>query len=137
MGTKLFSKPQRWVNKVFIHCSASDNLRHDNIKTITSWHLQRGFNEIGYHYYINKDGIIFAARDIEKTPAAQEGHNTGSIAICLGGLNKFSDAQFSSLVKLCTAIKEQISHVTFHGHCEVSKKSCPNFDYKKVLKGLI
>ena len=134
---KIFSKPKRWVNKVFIHCSASDNFMHDNIETIRHWHMLRGFNDIGYHFYINKEGIILKGRDIEKNPAAQEGHNTGSVAICLGGLNKFSDAQFVSLKRLCGAIKNEIPFVTFHGHCEVNPhKTCPNFDYKKVLCGI-
>ncbi len=129
----MFKKPKRAVGKVFIHCSASDNEAHDNIETIRSWHKARGFADIGYHYYINKQGVVFVARDIEKIPAAQAGHNKGSIAICLGGLNHFSQEQFYSLKKLCAEIKALMPKVTFHGHCEVSSKTCPNFDYKKVL----
>lgn len=129
----MFAKPKRAVNKVFIHCSASDNAAHDNIKTIKSWHLARGFNDIGYHYYIDKIGIVHNGRSVELTPAAQSGHNKGTIAICLGGLNHFSEAQFFSLKKLCAEIKQALPKITFHGHCEVSAKTCPNFDYKKVL----
>jgi N-acetylmuramoyl-L-alanine amidase. len=129
-----FLKPKREVNIVFIHCSASDNANHDNVETIKQWHKERGFNDIGYHYYINKKGMMFMGRDIEKTPAAQEGYNTGSIAICLGGLNKFTLEQFQSLKDLCREINKAYGgNITFHGHCEVSSKLCPNFEYRKVL----
>jgi N-acetylmuramoyl-L-alanine amidase len=129
----MLTKPERAVDKVFIHCSASDNPAHDNVETIRSWHKQRGFNDIGYHFYINKQGVVLKGRAMEKIPAAQAGHNKGSVAICLGGLNHFSQEQFFSLKKLCAEIKKLLPHVTFHGHCEVSNKTCPNFDYKKIL----
>ena len=131
-----FIKPKRTVNRVFLHCSASDNVQHDNVKTITEWHLKRGFSGIGYHYFISKDGKIHTGRNIEVKPAAQEENNTGSIAICLHGLDiaKFTQAQFKSLKSLCKQINIAYSgDITFHGHCEVANKACPVFDYKDVL----
>lgn len=133
----MFLRPKRVVDKVFIHCSASDSPAHDNVETIRLWHKARGFNDIGYHFFINKTGNILKGRSVELIPAAQVGHNKNSIAICLGGLNHFSQEQFFSLKKLCAEIKAVLPKVTFHGHCEVSSKSCPNFDYKKVLASVI
>ena len=46
------------------------------------------------------------------TPAAQKGHNLHTLAI-----NKAYNGR-----------------VSFHGHCEVSLKACPVFDYREVLK---
>lgn len=132
-GRITFSKPKRTIKRVFLHCSASDNPSHDNIKTIEAWHKERGFTNIGYHFYIDKLGRQFKGRDIEKTPAAQVGHNMATIAICLGGLKDFNLLQLDSLKRLCEDIKAKLPHVTFHGHCEVSAKSCPVYDYKKLL----
>lgn len=126
-------KVKRKINKVFIHCSASDFPQHDNIATIKKWHLEKGFSDIGYHFVITKNGQIFNGRNIEKIPAAQCGYNTNSIAICLTGMRNFSSEQYSSLKKLCAEINNDIKNVTFHGHCEVSSKPCPVFDYKTVL----
>ena len=39
----------RKVNRVFIHCSASDRPEHDSAEVMEQWHLERGFREIGYH----------------------------------------------------------------------------------------
>lgn len=133
----MFTKPSRKVDRVFIHCSASDHAHHDNVPAIRKMHLDRGFNDIGYHYFITKAGKLEDGRPIGKTPAAQRGHNTGSIAICCHGLreDKFTKEQFATLKKLCTAINNAYNgRVTFHGHKEVAAKACPVFDYKKVLK---
>jgi N-acetyl-anhydromuramyl-L-alanine amidase AmpD len=129
-----YHKPRRKIKKVYIHCSASDNPAHDDIKVIRQWHLDRGFNDVGYHFFIKNNGEIEPGRDLEKIPAAQKGHNTGSVAICLHGLNKFNGVQFRALEKLCKEIdRAHGGAVTFHGHCEVSAKDCPVFDYKTLL----
>lgn len=134
----MFEKPKRKVNKVFIHCSASDNPDHDTIDVIRDWHVyENGFRDVGYHYFITKAGDIEIGRDIEEIPAAQKGHNTGSIAICLSGLDedRFTEDQFETLRELCLEIHDAYDgKITFHGHCEVSNKTCPVFDYVSVLE---
>jgi len=132
-----FHRPHRSVHRVFLHCSASDRPEHDDIEVIRRWHLQRGFKDVGYHYFIRKNGELQRGRSPEMTPAAQKGHNLHTLAICLHGLRKerFSEAQFDTLRQLSLAIDEAYSgRVSFHGHCEVSPKACPVFDYRKVLK---
>jgi hypothetical protein len=127
-------KLNRQVNRVFIHCSASSNT-HVTAKDVDSWHRQRGWSGIGYHYFIRSDGQLETGRSLEVMPAAQSGHNTGTIAICLNGLhvNDFTEAQFTTLRDLCSQINTAIPGVTFHGHKEVSAKTCPVFDYRAVL----
>lgn len=130
-------KPQRKVFKVFLHCSASDRPEHDFPFVMEQWHKERGFNEIGYHFFIQKDGTICQGRSMEKIPAAQQGHNTGSIAICCHGLekDKFTKEQRAALYALCYTLNGFYKGgLTFHGHCEVSNKTCPVFDYKEWLK---
>ena len=131
----IYEKPIREVHKVFIHCSASDNPAHNDISVIKDWHVDgNGWSDVGYHYFITKEGYIQKGRPLERVPAAQKGHNTYSIAICLHGLENFTDNQFDSLVALCERIAlAHCCNVTFHGHCEVSNKACPVFDYKQVL----
>lgn len=122
----------REVDRVFLHCSASDNPAHDSVAVIDRWHRERGFDEIGYHYFIKGDGTIEECRNLEKTPASQKGHNKGTISICVHGLTKFTQAQLDAVRRLCLGINAEYK-VTFHGHCEVSAKSCPVFDYRKLL----
>ena len=133
----MFRKPRRRVDRVFIHCSASDHAHHDDVSVMDRWHKERGWSEVGYHFFIKKDGQLQEGRSLEKTPAAQGGHNRATIAICLHGLDKdkFTENQFDTLKDLCRKIDSEYGgQVTFHGHTEVSAKTCPVFDYKKVLK---
>jgi len=131
----IFNRPKREIDRVFLHCSASSLPAHDDVSVIRSWHLKNGWSDVGYHYFIRFDGMIQIGRNLEQTPAAQKGHNVGTIAICLAGntISDFTDEQFESLQSLCKQINKQIPDVTFHGHCEVAPKLCPVFDYQEVL----
>jgi hypothetical protein len=136
MHTVKFIKPNRKIDRVFLHCSASPRPEHGDVEVIRSWHQQRGWSDIGYHYFIPFSGELQSGRSLAKSPAAQKGHNTGTIAICLHGLFKhnFTLNQFETLQKLGKQIDLAYDgKVTFHGHCEVSPKTCPVFDYKAVL----
>lgn len=126
---------KRPIYRAFIHCSASDKKEHDKAQVIELWHLKRKFKEIGYHFFINKNGDIQEGRSLDSVPAAQEGHNTGTIAICVSGLVKenFTTAQRHALKALCIHLDKIYRGLTFHGHCEVSAKECPVFDYKAWL----
>lgn len=137
MSEFIFRPPARPVTRVFIHCSASDNPAHDSVAVIRQWHIANGWSDIGYHLFIRKDGSIEPGRSLERMPAAQAGHNRGTIAICLHGLDesRFTAAQIGALQALCAAINDAyLGMVTFHGHREVAAKSCPVIDYRKVLK---
>ena len=135
----MFILPKRIIRRVFIHCSASDRPEHDDVKVMREWHLARGFNDVGYHFFIKKNGALQTGRPIELVPAAQQGHNTGTIAICLHGLvaANFTLEQFATLKKLCREINDAalkaFRPITFHGHREVAAKECPVFDYRSVI----
>ena len=80
----MFTRPDRAVDRVFLHCSASDHPNHDNISTMRKWHLEdRGWSDVGYHFLIRKNGTLEEGRPLDRTPAAQGGNNRGTIAICL------------------------------------------------------
>jgi N-acetyl-anhydromuramyl-L-alanine amidase AmpD len=132
-----FTKPSREVDRVFLHCSATDKEEHDDVSVMRRWHVEdRGWDDVGYHFFIKKDGTVQPGRDLEKTPAAQRGHNTGTIAICLHGLavGRFTRDQYRSLIALCQEIDDAFGGmVSFHGHSEVSSKACPVFPYRVVL----
>lgn len=142
----LFKKPNRKVNKVFIHCSGSDRPedqsyeRVEFLHTFKKGHLTtwgkygkeacKGWKYIGYHFYITKDGTIHKGRPLEVRPSAQKGYNSGTIAICVAGEKEFTDDSLLALVDLCEEIHKSYEKITFHGHKEVDRnRTCPNFDY--------
>ena len=135
----LFEQPKRRVNRVFLHCSASDSVAlgyhgAQLVCTIHAWHLARWSSGLGYHYLIDKSGSLLVGRSLEKTPAAQKGHNTGTIAIMVHGLEDFTEISLNTLAHLCGQINEAYSgRISFHGHAEVSNKACPVFNYRSIL----
>ena len=122
---------------MFIHCSASDDeglIGEEMVNEIRRWHLARGFSNIGYHFLIDREGKILQGRTLELKPATQKGHNTGTIAIMVHGLSSFTFESLKACRLLCEAINEEYKgKVSFHGHCEVSEKLCPVFDYGEAL----
>lgn len=133
----MFERPRRRIESVFLHCSASDDeslTGGELVQTVRNWHRARGFSDVGYHFLIDKHGELLPGRGLEISPAAQKGHNAGTIAIMVHGLEEFPQPMLDACDELCRSINEAWrGRITFHGHCEVSAKSCPVFDYKGLL----
>lgn len=127
----------RVIDLIVIHCSDSDMPAHDNIETVKSWHVkERGWKDIGYHYFISKDGGLHQGRDEETIGAHVSGFNTRSVGICLSGRHEFTAEQFRELEILCIDLTQRygLSKSDILGHCELDHaKTCPNFDFKKLL----
>lgn len=129
----------RNIKKILIHCSDSDLIIHDSIEVIREWHLDRGFSDIGYHYFIDKNGTVFTGRKVKTMGAHCRGQNKESIGICLSGKYDFSAFQFQACKDLIMFLihafdvkeKNILPHKVFN-----KNKTCPNFDIKKVLPNM-
>ena len=59
-----------------------------SVEQINEWHLQNGWNGVGYHYVIRRNGDIERGRTLEVVGAHCLNHNLHSIGICYeGGLD--------------------------------------------------
>ena len=130
----------RKIQKVIIHCSATEAGKDYTVEDINRWHLEKGFKKIGYHYVIYRDGSIHIGRPIEEVGAHCKNQNVNSIGICyIGGLRNGKPAdtrtpeQKKSLKKIVAACQLLIPDITIHGHREFAKKDCPCFDVHKDL----
>ena len=135
----------RTINKIIVHCSATQEGKDLDAAEINKWHLKRGWDGIGYHYVVLLDGVIEYGRSIYKQGAHVKGENEGSIGICyIGGVEskrgsngKWIDKdtrtpeQKESLLLLLKTLKKMHPEATIHGHNEFAAKSCPCFDAKK------
>lgn len=78
----------RKIDLIVIHCSATRADRDFTEEDLEVCHRRRGFNGVGYHFYIRKNGSIKTTREIERIGAHAKGHNLNSIGICYeGGLD--------------------------------------------------
>jgi N-acetyl-anhydromuramyl-L-alanine amidase AmpD len=128
----------RKLNKIIVHCSASDIAGHDNIDTIRKWHVdERGWKDVGYHFFIRKDGTIEKGRDVRIAGAHCKGHNHDSIGICLSGKSEFTLDQYISLGALLQVVQFEYGDLGIYPHNHFNKgKTCPNFDSKLFDKAI-
>ena len=79
----------RQINLLIIHCSATKENHPFTIQALETSHRKRGFNGIGYHYYIRQSGEVINTRPLSRIGAHAKGYNRNSIGICYeGGLDK-------------------------------------------------
>lgn len=127
----------RKIDLIVVHCSDSDIPSHDNIETIRKWHVnERGWSDIGYHYFITKDGTVHTGRPLNIAGAHVRGYNSRSIGICLSGRNGFTDEQFKSLERLCRELvsKFNLTKLDILAHHDLDKgKTCPNFKVGELV----
>lgn len=127
----------RKINLIVIHCADTYARMDIGVKEIREWHLAKGFNDIGYHYVIRRDGTIEAGRPLEKPGAHAAGYNSQSIGICYAGGKGDNDkpednrtpAQKQALHDLVNSLKQQFPQAKIVGHRDLPgvQKACPCF----------
>ena len=85
----------RTITLIIIHCSATPEGKSLSAEACRQDHIRhRGFRDIGYHFYITRDGEIHPGRPLEKVGAHCRNHNAHSIGICYeGGLDADGQAK--------------------------------------------
>lgn len=126
----------RKIDQIIIHCTATPEGREVTVAEIDSWHRQRGFDGIGYHYVIHLDGTVEAGRQLNEVGAHCKGHNSRSIGIAyVGGTDKDGNPKDTRTPEQRKSLRLVVSHfldyfpeATVHGHREFANKACPCFD---------
>lgn len=129
----------RKINKIIVHCSDSDIKEHDDIAVIRKWHVQRGFDREGYHFYIKKSGVLQIGRPASWIGAHTRGENDDSISVCLGGRFAFTRIQEKALINVLKVLISafDLTANDVYGHYEFNEnKTCPNMDMNKIRRKL-
>lgn len=147
----------RKISFIVVHCSATDNEDQDNFLAIKELHTGSkdikldwgqykgvncfGWDHIGYHDVITKDGLVFNCLDENIPGYHARGYNKHSYAICISGNVKFTHFQCEALI---TLLQEKIDDyglrpIDVLGHYELDKKgkTCPNIDMDIIRRRLI
>lgn len=128
----------RKIDTIIVHCSATPPEMDIGADEIREWHKAKGWDDIGYHFVIRRNGIVEIGRPVHKFGAHAKGHNKGSIGVCLiGGNNKadFTFEQYNQLNVLVNGIKNMCGIKEVLGHCDLPgvTKLCPCFDVKSFF----
>jgi len=127
---------------VILHCSDTPDYPETDVRfdrfgadDINLWHIERGWDKIGYHFIVRRTGVLETGR-LCSAPHAFEvgahcsGHNLESIGVCYIGRESPTKNQIEKLKSLYLMIKKVfgIDKTQWFAHHHFnSAKTCPGF----------
>ena len=120
-------------NKVVVHHTGGINnnpsadTSHHTAKMVENYHLSLGWEGIGYHWFIERDGTEWQGRPEHRHGAHTIGQNKKSIGICLAGnfdVTKPTEAQEMALTARLNKIVAKTGIKTIEPHRKYAKKTC-------------
>jgi len=130
----------RKIKKIIVHCTATKKDHDVTVEDLRKWHVEeRGWSDIGYHFFIDLKGEVHECRPIERTGAHTKKENHDSIGVAYaGGLgddvawhDTRNEAQKTALEDLLCYLKVLYSQAKIYGHRDFSSKACPSFDARE------
>ena len=125
--------PMAPPKRLVIHHSASP--RETTYEQVEGWHLEKGWDAIGYHYLIDGEAKAHVGRPIVYQGAHAKGANRDSIGICVTGDNTrdglwWDRVQKLELTLLVGALRRAFPGIEVMGHREVPGAAtlCPGVD---------
>ena len=124
------------INLLIVHCSDTPDDKDLRALDIHEMHLSFGWDGIGYHKVICRNGNIENGRPEFWIGAHTFNKNERSLGVCLIGRNNFSDLQFLSLKNLLIEWKMKYPNSIILGHRDSinTNKTCPNFNVNEWCK---
>ena len=136
----------RQITEIIVHSTATPKGMNATAQDIDRWHRQKGYDCIGYHYVILRNGLIQQGRAVRIIGAHCKGHNVNTIGVAyVGGLNEDKQsadtrtgAQKIALnVLLGDLVKQYPTIKKISGHRDYCNTACPSFDASAEYQHLI
>ena len=129
---------------LIIHHVGSMPQEDVNAEVIHRWHLDNGWNGIGYQFVVLPNGIIESGRPLDAVGAHARGVNSVSVGVCVVGDFRRqvpTREQIASLVELGQWLREQWPTLRVAGHQQFADTECPGrlfpLDFvRNEIKGL-
>lgn len=128
---------RRSTDYIVLHCSATPPAHDIGAAEIRQWHMARGWNNIGYHFVVRRNGAIETGRPAAEIGSHVKYHNANSLGVCLvGGVDKgqkpqnnFTEAQWLALKQLLAELQLRYPRALVIGHRDFPgvAKACPCF----------
>ena len=110
------------------------------MRAIQDFHMDtRGWADFAYSFAVFQDGAVYRGRGRNYVPAAQLGHNTGTIAVLcvVGDREKPTDHLYSSLVRLKNRMDSEVGRdLRARAHSDVFATECPGSQIRALLPRL-
>ena len=132
------------VRFLVLHCSATRCNQDYSVEQLRRDHKARGFYDIGYHFYIRKDGTMTQHRKLLEVGAHARPYNRSSIGICYeGGLDEEgkpcdtrTPKQTERIIELLYKLHKLFPKAKIVGHRDLpgtTPKECPCLDTHAVF----
>lgn len=129
------------IRRIVLHYSATYPDQDLGVADIDKMHRARGFNGVGYHYVIKRDGTVQKGRADHVVGAHVAGQNTGSLGICcIGGIERVTgpnvgvdnrtEAQKAATIRLVRDLLARHPGAEVVGHRDLGATQCPGFDVR-------
>lgn len=127
--------------EIIIHHTATPRQKKYDVDWCRRLHTGKGWQDIGYHLYVEFDGKVSLGRPLHKRGAHCRPRNTVSFGIAfVGGLNKDGDAQNTITPTQMRSVAECIAELRrvtgkelpVYSHRNFSATFCPGFDASEV-----
>lgn len=132
-------QPRKTTRHIVIHCAATQAKANIGVKEIRQWHKQRGWQDIGYHWVIRRDGRVERGRPENLSGAHEPTRNSDAVAICMAGgidargkpQNNFTKEQMASLRGVVRDVLTRYPGCTISGHNHWQPgRGCPSFNWR-------
>lgn len=132
------------IRFLVLHCSATRSNQNYSVEQLRRDHIKRGFYDIGYHFYIRKDGTLTQHRFLLEVGAHARPYNRCSIGICYeGGLdengkprNTLTAEQTERINNLLIRLHRLFPKAKIVGHRDLpgtTPKECPCLDAHEIF----
>lgn len=145
--------PQGVITEAFIHHSSGEDGKNFNtltkqkahVRQIQDYHMDNnGWSDIGYAFMVfqwvglrdlRPEPRVFACRDTHFLPAAQLGHNSNTLPICIVGNGDKETLTPQTIALLAQLIKHypHISPSSVLGHRDKVSTSCPGSEFYRQI----
>ena len=127
------------IKYLVLHCSASRCNEDYSVEQLRRDHKARGFYDIGYHFYIRKDGTMTQHRMLLEVGAHARPYNRCPSGVCYEGgrdeqgkaWNAMTTEQETRLIDLFRNLKILFAKAKIVGHRDLpgtTPKECPCLD---------
>ena len=123
----------RDIKYIAVHCTATG--QNVKVETILKNWRALGWKRPGYHYLIDKDGVIHTLHPEKQFSNGVKGFNWQTINVCyIGGakVDDRTDAQKAIMLGLLKDLKGRYPNALIQGHRDFPNvnKACPRFNAK-------
>tara|TARA_R110000824_G_scaffold26873_2_gene91844 strand:+ start:567 stop:1163 length:597 start_codon:yes stop_codon:yes gene_type:complete len=130
------------TNHIIWHHAATKPDMNIGAADIDMWHKARGFNGVGYHRVVRRDGTVEQGRKDDAIGAHCKGYNDQSYGVCIvGGIGddgqpelNFTDAQYRAIRIEAARLSVLYPNATHVGHRDLAPTLCPGFDIRVYLE---